>query len=270
MNIFFEFTDLVEPLSLDEAYLDVTTNKKGINSATIIAREIKNRIRSELKLTASAGVSVNKFLAKVASEMDKPNGLYVIPPEKAEAFIEGLDVKKVPGIGKVTSAKMNEFGIKSCADLKKFEKIDLVKKFGKSGNYYYNIVHGEYDSPVRPHRIRKSISAERTFDKDISNPELMIAKLESITKNVVDYISKRKIKGKTVTLKIKYFDFVNRTRSKTVGSYIDSYEEIFSVVKELLYNPALPEKAVRLLGVGLSNLNINETQTQETQFTLGF
>lgn len=270
MNIFFEFTDLVEPLSLDEAYLDVTTNKKGINSATIIAREIKNRIRSELKLTASAGVSVNKFLAKVASEMDKPNGLYVIPPEKAEAFIEGLDVRKVPGIGIVTSAKMNEFGIKSCADLKKFEKIDLVKKFGKSGNYYYNIVHGEYDNPVSPHRIRKSISAERTFDEDISNPELMIAKLESITKNVVDYISKRKIKGKTVTLKIKYFDFVNRTRSKTVGNYINNYEEIFSVVKELLYNPALPEKAVRLLGVGLSNLNINEKQTQETQFTLGF
>jgi DNA polymerase-4 len=270
MSIFHEYTDLVEPLSLDEAYLDVTSNKKGIKSATLVAKEIKKQIKRELNLNASAGVSINKFLAKVASDVDKPNGLYVIPPNKAEAFIETLAINKVPGIGKVTFQKMKKLGINTCGDLKKMDWSELRSKFGKVGSYYYKIVHGEYDSPVKPNRIRKSVSSERTFDSDLNDPEKMLQKLENITQHVVDYLNKRKIKGKTVTIKIKYFDFVSRTRSKSLPGWLNTFDEIFPVVKELLYQPSLPEKPVRLLGVGLSNLNITEKKESADQLTLKF
>jgi DNA polymerase-4 len=268
MSIFNEFTDLVEPLSLDEAFLDVTINKKGIKSATIVAKEIKKRIKAELNLTASAGVSINKFLAKVASDMDKPNGLYVIPPDKADAFIEKLDINKVPGIGKVTSQKMKKMGLNTCGDLKKMNRAELHKKFGKVGSYYYKIVHGEYNSTVKPNRIRKSISSERTFDNDLINVDDMLERLEVITKHVVKYLEKRKIKGRTVTIKIKYFDFVSKTRSKSLPNWICSFDEIYPIVKELLYKPSIPEKPIRLLGVGLSNLNTTERNEDKDQFTL--
>lgn len=270
MEILRDYTDLVEPMSLDEAYLDVTENKKGLTSATKVAEEIKARIKSELNLTASAGVSVNKFLAKVASDMDKPNGLYVIPPGKTEKFIDKLKIEKVPGIGKVTSRKMHELGITTCADLKKYSKIELNRLFGKTGSYYYDIVHGEYDSPVKPHRIRKSVSAERTFDEDLTDINEMCERLETITGHVVKYLEKREIKGKTITIKIKYNDFENRTRSRSVNELVSGFEDIFPVVKELLVNPEPPVKPVRLLGVGLSNLNIHESDPDNDQISMLF
>ena len=270
MDILRDYTDLVEPMSLDEAYLDVTENKKGISSATKVAEEIKARIKSELNLTASAGVSVNKFLAKVASDMDKPDGLYVIPPGRTEQFINTLVIEKVPGIGKVTAKKMHELGISTCADLKKYGKIELNKLFGKTGGYFYNIVHGEYNNPVKPHRIRKSVSSERTFDTDISDTNEMMNRLERITGYVVKYLEKRNIKGKTVTLKIKYGDFENRTRSKSVGEFISSFDEIYPIVKELLIHPAPPNKPVRLLGVGLSGLNIQSNEADNEQLNILF
>jgi DNA polymerase-4 len=270
MEILQDYSDLVEPMSLDEAYLDVTINKKGIQSATHVAEEIKTRIKKELKLTASAGVSINKFLAKVASDVNKPDGIFVIPPDKTEEFIDKLPIEKVPGIGKVTTAKMHEMGVVTCADLKKFGKIELNRLFGKTGGYYFDIVHGNYDNPVKSGRIRKSVSSERTFDKDITNPEEMIARLKTITGNVVKYLVTREIKGKTVTLKIKYDDFVHKTRSKSVNEWISSYNEIFPVVVELFNSPTAPDKPVRLLGVGLSNLNLYEEPEDGDQLTISF
>ncbi len=270
MDILRDYTELVEPMSLDEAYLDVTDNKKEISSATKVAEEIKARIKSELDLTASAGVSVNKFLAKVASDMDKPDGLYVIPPGRTEQFINTLVIEKVPGIGRVTAKKMHELGIGTCADLKKYDKVELNKLFGKTGGYFYDIVHGEYNNPVKPHRIRKSVSSERTFDKDITDVKDMIERLEKITGSVVNYLEKKDIKGKTVTLKIKYGDFENRTRSKSIGEFISSFDEIFPVVKELLVHPEPPVKPVRLLGVGLSALNIQSKDENDNQLNILF
>ncbi|MCK5700612.1 MAG: DNA polymerase IV, partial [Cyclobacteriaceae bacterium] len=166
-QIFLEYTDLVEPLSLDEAYLDVTENKKGLGSATIIAREIKSKINSTTHLIASAGVSINKFLAKVASDQDKPDGLYVIKPNQAESFVDGLAIEKFFGIGKVTAKKMHELGINTGADLKQISIEELVRRFGKVGRYYFDIARAIDKRLVNPNRIRKSLGAERTFEDDL-------------------------------------------------------------------------------------------------------
>lgn len=254
-DIFKSYTNLVEPLSLDEAYLDVTENKTGNPSATLIAKEIKKRIREELNLTASAGVSINKFLAKVASDMQKPDGLTIIPPDKAEAFIEKLAIEKIPGIGRVTAEKMNRLGIKTGADIKKFEMNELVRRFGKTGAYYYHLVRCEYNSPVVPDRIRKSISTENTFGDDIDDENIMLDELDKIVTGLEKSMKKLKTQGKTITLKIKYLDFQLTTRSRTLNYFVDSKDEIFPVVKELLFKPEKPLKPVRLLGVGVSNLN---------------
>jgi DNA polymerase-4 len=269
-EIFKSYTNLVEPLSLDEAYLDVTENKVGNPSATLIAKEIKRRIKDELQLTASAGVSINKFLAKVASDMQKPDGLTVIPPEKAEAFIETLPIEKIPGIGKVTAEKMNKFGIKTGADIKRLELEELVKRYGKTGSYYYHIVRCDYNSPVVPDRIRKSISVENTFNDDVDNDNTMLEELERLTANLEQHMKKTKTWGKTVTLKIKYHDFQLTTRSKTLKTFVNNKEEIFEVIKELLYKPEKPFKPVRLLGVGLSNLNNENPQIIPAQLDLEF
>jgi DNA polymerase-4 len=269
-EIFKSYTNLVEPLSLDEAYLDVTENKVGNPSATLIAKEIKQRIKDELHLTASAGVSINKFLAKVASDMQKPDGLTVIPPEKAEAFIETLPIEKIPGIGKVTAEKMNKFGIKTGADIKRLELEELVKRYGKTGSYYYHIVRCDYDSPVVPDRIRKSISVENTFNDDVDNDNTMLEELARLIENLERSMKKTKTLGKTVTLKIKYHDFQQTTRSKTLKTFVDNKEEIFEVIKELLYKPEKPFKPVRLLGVGLSNLNHENPKTFSDQLDLEF
>ena len=270
MSIFKEYTDLVEPLSLDEAYLDVTSNKKGIQSATQIAKEIKEKIRKELHLVASAGISINKFLAKVASDMDKPNGLYVIPPKIVDAFIDKLPVSKIPGIGKVTQEKMQKLNIITGGDLKKYSRFELVRLFGKSGGYYYDILRNEHESEVKPNRIRKSIGAENTFDKDIEDTSEMLRELKNSADKVYSYMEKKDVSGKTVTIKIKYHDFVQRTRSKTLNDFIKEKQELYSTVEELLWLPAKPEKPVRLLGVSISNLNITETIEDSPQLTMIF
>ncbi|WP_228852813.1 DNA polymerase IV [Aegicerativicinus sediminis] len=256
-DIFYEYTDLVEPLSLDEAYLDVTINKKGHPSATILAKNIRKEILEKTGLTASAGISINKFVAKIASDINKPNGQKTIAPEEVYEFLEGLDIRKFYGVGKVTAEKMYQLGIFSGWDLKNKSKEYLEDHFGNSGSYYYDIVRGIHDSPVKPDRIRKSLAAERTFDENLSSEIFMLEKLKSISKEVSKRLNKSGIKGKTITLKIKYSDFSLQTRSRTISEYLQEEKEIFQISKELLYQEEMRE-SVRLLGISISNLNINE------------
>ncbi|SFG59675.1 DNA polymerase-4 [Algoriphagus hitonicola] len=257
-DIFYEYTDLVEPLSLDEAFLDVTENKLGLKSAILIARQIREKIKEKTGLNASAGVSYNKFLAKTASDLNKPNGQAVILPEEAEAFLEKLPIGKFFGIGKVTAEKMQNLGIHTGKDLKEFSLQFLTKKFGKSGLHYFNIVRGIHLSEVQPHRVRKSLSAENTFEKDLITLAEMEENLFPIFEEVIRRIEKSGIKGRTVTLKLKYADFTLQTRSKTLEQYPDT-DQIWQVSVELLHQEEIP-KPVRLLGLGLSNLNITEEQ----------
>ncbi|GAA0872627.1 DNA polymerase IV [Gangjinia marincola] len=253
-EVFYEFTDKVEPLSLDEAYLDVTQNKKGNPSATLIAKEIRARIKEKTGLNASAGISVNKFIAKVASDINKPNGQKTIPPEKVLDFLEQLDIRKFYGIGKVTAEKMYKLGIFTGADLKAKSLEFLAEKFGKSGSYYYYVVRGVHNSEVKPNRTRKSLGAERTFSENISSEVFMLKRLEHIAEEIERRLAKSKVAGKTITLKIKYRDFTLQTRSKTIDYFISSKELILEVAKELLYQEKMKD-SVRLLGISLSNLN---------------
>jgi len=271
MNIFKEFTDLVEPMGLDEAYLDVTEPKIMTNSsATEIAKEIKQRIKNETNLTASAGVSINKFLAKIASDYKKPDGLYVIKPKNASRFIDLLSVGKIPGIGKVTEKKMNEYKIFTGKDIKNSDERFLIKQFGKMGKYYYDLLHLRYNSNVTPDRIRKSYGVSRTFDKNINKIDEMEEKLTFMAEKLEKQMGQRNILGKTVTLKIKYYDFKVNTRSKTLDYYLNSKEEILRVAKELLIYPVAPIKNVRLMGIQISNLNINSKSITNQQLTLNF
>lgn len=261
-EIFFEYTDLVEPLSLDEAYLDVTENKKGNPSATLIAKEIRNRIREKTGLNASAGISINKFIAKVASDVNKPNGQKTVPPEEVLQFLEDLDIRKFYGVGKVTAEKMYRLGIFSGKDLKEKTEQYLTEHFGKSGAHFYNVVRGIHHSEVKPHRIRKSLGAERTFNENISSEIFMLEKLENIAEEIERRLKKSEVAGKTVTLKIKYSDFTLQTRSKTINYYIASKELIIEIAKELLYQEKMKD-SVRLLGISLSNLNTDKNDSQE-------
>lgn len=257
-DIFYEYTDLVEPLSLDEAFLDVTENKVGLKSAILIARQIRAKIKEKTGLNASAGVSYNKFLAKTASDLNKPNGQAVILPEEAEAFLEKLPIGKFYGIGKVTAEKMQKLGIHNGKDLKEYSLQFLTKKFGKSGLHYYNIVRGIHLSEVQPHRVRKSLSAENTFEKDLISLQEMEAHFYPIFEEVVRRIEKSGIKGRTVTVKIKFSDFSQQTRSKTLEQYPNA-DQLWEVGLELLRQEEIP-KPVRLLGLGISNLNLTEEQ----------
>lgn len=268
-QIFYRYTDLVEPLSLDEAYLDVTENKKGIHSATLIAREIRQAIYEETQLRASAGISINKFLAKVASDINKPNGLTLIPPDRAISFLESLPIEKFFGIGKVTAAKMKKMGIHTGNDLKQRSELELAQRFGKAGRHYYRIVRALDNRRVQPNRPSKSVSAENTFQQDVVEPSVMIDFLEPITHSVVNRLTKLDTSGRTVTLKIKYHDFTISTRSKTVSHYLSEFDEIFAIVAQLLQQPQPPLKPVRLLGVGISNLHRDEDDLPR-QLTLEF
>jgi DNA polymerase-4 len=255
MDIFKEYTDLVEPLSLDEAYLDVTENKKNITIATDIAREIKNRIKQTTQLTASAGVSYCKFIAKVASGYKKPDGLTVIHPTKAHLFLKQLVIDDFYGIGKVTAEKMKTMGIRKGADLLTYELNELIDLFGlKSGTYYYQIVRGLDNRAVQPEHIRKSIGSEETFDRDLSQTDDMLQYIRSIAQDVFQRCDAKNAFGKTLTLKIKYHDFAQTTRSKTFFHYIDTEQELYQIAQELLLNPE-PLKPVRLLGISVSGLN---------------
>ncbi|QFZ54017.1 DNA polymerase IV [Oceanihabitans sp. IOP_32] len=258
-SIFYEYTNLVEPLSLDEAYLDVTENKKGNPSASLLASEIRARILNEIGLTASAGISINKFIAKVASDFNKPNGQKTVNPEEVIAFLESLEIRKFYGVGKVTAEKMYQNGIFTGLDLKQKSLEYLVENFGKSGQYYYNIVRGIQHSPVKPNRIRKSLAAERTFSENLSSEIFMLEKLKHIADEVSRRLTKSKVAGKTITLKIKYSDFTIQTRSKTLPYYISDTSIILETAKDLLYQEKL-KNSVRLLGISLSNLNTETTK----------
>ncbi len=268
-GIFRDYTELVEPLSLDEAYLDVTQPLRGPASATLIAAEIRRRIEAETGLTASAGVSFNKFLAKVASDINKPNGMKVILPEAAEAFLDNLPIEAFHGIGKVTAARMNRMGIERGADLKQLSLLELVQRFGKAGRHYYHIVRAEDDRPVNPHRIRKSIGAERTFSADISGTPLMKEKLEYISGVVFAYMEKRQNFGRTITLKVKTPEFQVLTRSRTLSSEVRSLEQLVKVVFDLLDQHRGDFTSVRLLGVTVSNLE-REHEQHPIQLELPF
>jgi len=261
-NIFYEYTDLVEPLSLDEAFLDVTENKKDIPSATIIAREIMEKINHQTQLTASAGISINKFLAKIASDVNKPDGLFLIPPEKAVQFVENLLIEKFFGIGKVTAKKMHEMGIKTGLDLKKISEADLRKKFGKVGSYYYQIARAEDHRIVNPHRIRKSIGAENTFIKDLVNMQDIKIELENILDILYERVKKSNTKGKSLTIKVKYSDFQQITRSKTFNNWIEDKSQFKSIYEELL-NQVEIRNGIRLLGITLSHLNHEEDENKD-------
>lgn len=256
-KVFHEYTDLVEPLSLDEAYLDVTVNKKGNPSATLIAKEIRQKIFEETGLNASAGISINKFIAKVASDINKPNGQKTVNPEEVIGFLEDLEIRKFYGVGKVTAEKMYGLGIFTGNDLKQKSLEFLADKFGKSGTYYYHVVRGLHNSEVKPQRIPKSVGAERTFSENLSSEIFMLERLEHIAEELERRLKKSKIAGKTVTLKIKYSDFTLNTRSKTVSYFIADKNLILETAKELLYQEEL-QNSVRLLGISLANLNTED------------
>ena len=252
--IFAEYTPVIEPLSLDEAYLDVTENRKGNTSATVIAEEIRAKIRAATGLTASAGVSYNKFLAKLASDHRKPDGLFVITPKMGPAFVENLLVEKFHGVGPATTAKMNRLGIKTGLDLREQPLAFLQQHFGKAGPYYYGIARGIDDRPVRADRIRKSVGAENTFAQDLHTYEAMREALEPIIAKVWRHCQATGIRGRTVTLKVKFADFQQITRSKSIADSIDSLADLEQLSLDLL-EPLLPtRKGVRLLGISLSSL----------------
>jgi DNA polymerase-4 len=266
--IFHEYTDLVEPLSLDEAYLDVTQVKKGPASASLIAMEIKKEIQARTNLIASAGVSYNKFLAKIASDMDKPDGFYLIKPGDAEAFLEDLEVGLFHGVGKRTEEKMHKMKIFKGSDLKLLSLPDLVKHFGKAGSYFYNVVRGIDERPVVTSRERKSIGAERTFETDLIDLEEVKEKLAAIADIVWKRCEAKQKTGKTLTLKLRFADFSTITRSSTINKGFMK-DDIETVSIKLLPAKDIQEQGIRLLGVTMSNFQ-DENQQYAKQLKIDF
>lgn len=265
--IFRQYTDLVEGVALDEAYLDVTENKQNIPYASTIARLIKTAILKETKLTATAGVSINKFLAKMASGQNKPNGLTVILPEQAIAFVEQLPIEKFHGIGSVTAAKMHSLGIHTGAELKERSLAELTHHFGKAGHYYYKIARAEDDRSVEPNRVRKSIGAETSFAQDLSDVGQMLLELEQIAQIIEQRLEQHETRGRTLTLKVKFSDYRQITRSKTTIAPISELDTIFEIAKTLFLSIDLENHSIRLLGISLSNLD-NAKQSQAIQLPL--
>jgi len=252
--IFFDYTDLVEPLSLDEAYLDVTEDRHGLGSARAIAEDIRRRIREECQLTASAGVSYCKFIAKLASDYRKPNGLTVITPERGEEFVASLPIGRFHGVGPVTAQKMERLGIFTGADLREWSVPALQAKFGSSADWYWRIARGIDDREVKPDRPYKSVSAERTFDEDQRDPDRLAAELERIAGYAWDRVERVEVAGRTVTLKIKFADFTIITRSKSFGSTVPDLASFTEAGHALLSALHPLPKGIRLLGLGLHNL----------------
>lgn len=266
-NIFLEYTDLVEPLSLDEAFLDVTENKINLPSATLIAKQIKKKIKAKTQLTASAGVSFNKFLAKIASDYDKPNGFFAVTPDIAEKFVENLEIEKFFGIGKVTAEKMHKYNIHNGYDLKQKSLKYLTVHFGKQGNYYYNIARAIDNRQVNPDRIRKSIGTERTFSEDIYNIEKIYDKLEQIAENLIKRCKNADTFGKTITLKVKYSDFKQITRSKTVNFNIKDIDTVINLTDELFNEVDFTYNPIRLIGLSVTQLNnLNNREAFQLSF----
>src|SRR5258706_6372286 len=256
--IFAKHTTIIEPLAFDEAYLDVTENLQGITSATKIADRIRERIRAETQLTASAGVSYNKFLAKLASDHRKPDGLFVITPAMGLVFVEALTVERFHGVGPATAAKMNKLGIFTALDLRAQSEEFLRKHFGKSGPHYYYISRGIDHRPVLANRVRKSVGAENTFPRDLTSLEDMQAELEPLTEKVWRYCDATGVRGRTVTLKVKYADFQIITRSRSLTAPLADKAVLGAVTKELLATLHPMPKGVRLLGVSLSSLSCDQ------------
>lgn len=268
-SIFAEYTPLIEPLSLDEAYLDVTENLKGLRSAILIARQIKQRIWETTSLTASAGVSYNKFLAKIASDYQKPNGLYVILPENGEDFVAKLSIDQFHGIGKVTAEKMRSLGIHNGYDLRQQSESHLRLHFGKAGGHYFKIARGIDERPVEADRIRKSSGSENTYAEDLEALPDIEAKLHELIDDVWNWCERTTIYGRTITLKVKFNDFQQITRSKSTTMPIRSRDLFEKVTLDLLYSNAPYEKPIRLLGVSVANLETSNL-FEGKQLTLDF
>ncbi|MBS2213826.1 DNA polymerase IV [Carboxylicivirga mesophila] len=266
-EIFFEYTDLVEPLSLDEAFLDVTENKKGIESATQVAREIKQKIFETTHLTASAGVSVNKFLAKVASDQRKPNGMFIIKPGGVQAFVEQLPIEKFFGVGKKTAEKMHQLDIHKGKDLLRYDLSRLVHYFGKAGQYFYDIARGNDERPVRPHRERKSVGIENTFSKDLVDEQQIQLELNRLKEGLIKRLSKSGKQGKTLTLKVKFDNFEQITRSKTVIEPIG--EKLLNELSSELVREAPLNRPIRLLGLTVSNFK-EDDEPEALQLRINF
>lgn len=267
-EIFHAYSDLIEPLSLDEAFIDVTSNKMGMDRATEIAQAIRNEILNQTQLTASAGISYNKFLAKLATDINKPNGQKLIHPEKAQAFIDQLPIEAFFGVGKATSTKMHKAGIFIGEDLKCYSQEALVYLFGKQGVFFYSISRGIDEREVKPSRKRKSLSAERTLKEDLIGKTELFYVLEKIAEEVSKRAKKSNYKGRTISIKFKYFDFEQHTRSKTIGLETNNVKELLNTAMGLLDDETLLIKPIRLLGITLSNPTIELIKPKQT--TLNF
>ncbi|MFC3443123.1 DNA polymerase IV [Sphingobium rhizovicinum] len=267
-DIFSRFTDMIQPLSLDEAYLDVTVNKPGIASATMIAQEIRRMIRAETGLTASAGVSYNKLIAKLASDQNKPDGVCVVRPSEGAAFIAAMPVRRIHGVGPVTAQRMKELGIETGADLRDRDMRFLQAHFGSSADYYYRAARGEDDRPVRERQERKSVSVEDTFFDDLVEQEALVAELDRIAVNLWTRIERAQAWGRTVVLKIKFADFRIITRSRSFAAPVRSPDLLAQAGRELLLAQLPLRMGARLLGLGVHNLAGEETQEADGQLPL--
>ncbi len=261
MDVFRRYADKIEPLSIDEAFLDVTTNLLNIPSATWTAHAIRREIYTTIGLTASAGVSCNKFLAKIASDMNKPDGLTVITPKQALPFIRSLPIRKFYGVGRVTEQRMLTMGIKTGADLLQYPRRELVNRFGKSGNFFYDVVRGNDNRPVCPRRGRKSIGSEVTLKEDVANKEQILVILTRIATQVAEALAKKKLSAGTLILKIRYSDFVTVTRSRTLPTMFTSDRDMMAMIPGLLTSTEAGEKKVRLLGITATNLRSRNRHT---------
>lgn len=264
-SLLLEYTPLVEPLSLDEAFLDVTTER----SATLVAREIKRRIRMETELTASAGISVNKMLAKIASDYRKPDGLFTIPPRQVLSFVSELPIERFFGIGEVTAAKMHRLGIHTGADLRQWEEAELVRQFGKAGHAYYGYGRGIDLREVIPDRIRKSLGAETTFTLDTDDPKQLLLELEAVRREVWSRLLRHEFRGRTVVLKLKFDDFRQITRSRSLSEPVDSYSTLSRISDELLASVDFHGRKIRLLGLTIGNATGAGTNCGQMRFDFG-
>ncbi len=253
-KIFTEFTDVIEPLSIDEAFLDVTTDIKKIGSGTIIAEKIRKNIKQTTGLTASAGVSFNKFLAKMASDIKKPDGMFVIKPDDAQKFIDGLPVERFYGIGKVTAVKMHKLGIHTGFDLRQWDMESLIRNFGKAGEFFFDIARGIDERPVEPDQERKSVGTEITYSKDLTTRFEIVAELYKLEKELMERLEHAQTTGRTITVKIKFSDFRQITRSHTINTYINDFNTLHREVTAIRKSMDLEGERIRLMGVTVSNL----------------
>ncbi len=267
-KIFHEFTDIIEPLSLDEAYLDVTDTNLCQRSASLMAMELRQKIASTIYLTASAGISYNKFLAKLGSDQNKPNGQFVIKPGEAEHYLHDLPIGRFYGVGKVTETKMKSSGITTGSDLKNKSKLELQKLFGNAAEYYYDIARGIDNRPVSSHRIRKSLGSETTFQQDKSDIDEMLIQLYTLLDEVLESLEQRELLAFTLTIKVKYADFTLVTRSYTSNSILSTHDKATQLIPTLLAKTEANIKTVRLLGISFSNLLRHKDFTDSNQLPL--